>query len=440
MSIKMLGRGLGWMIVAMLLATNLLFGFKLYSQETASTERDDAYAKIALFTKVMEQVRAHYVDVGKVSYSNLVFSALRGMLSSLDPHSQFLDETGYTELKDDTSGQFGGLGIVVGMRDGYLTIIAPMEDTPAFRAGLLPGDRIAEIDDRIIDIVDQNEAVKKLRGAPGTKVKLKVFRPARQEYKTFALVREEIKVPTVKDAHIIEDGIGYVRLTQFSEPTADALQTALDSLTTNHLKALILDLRNNPGGLLTSAREVGEKFLPRQSVIVSTHGRSADDVNILKARGSVHLTNFPMAVLINGGSASASEIVAGALQDHKRAILLGEKSFGKGSVQTVMPMDGNTAIRITTAKYYTPNNRLIHEKGIEPDIVVPMSPEVWRKIAQQRLEPGNAATIEDMSDEEKADAIPAGSTTLRDIQLERAVDVLRGIMTFTAQNSGHNNG
>lgn len=437
MSIKALGRGLGWLIVGSLLAINLFFGFRIYSQEAALTERDDAYAKIALYTKVMEQIRAHYVDVDKVSYSNLVYNSLRGMLTSLDPHSAFLDETGYNELKEDTTGEFGGIGIVVGVRDGFLTVIAPMEETPAFRAGLLAGDRITEIDGKPIEIVEQSAAVKYLRGPPGTKVTLKINRPARQESRTVTITREEIKVPSVKDTRIIEDGVGYIRITSFSEPTADALQKALESLQTNNLKALVLDLRNNPGGLLDSAREVAEKFLPRQAVVVSTHGRNPDDAKTLKARGSTHLTNFPMAVLINSGSASAAEIVAGALQDHKRAVLLGEKSFGKGSVQTVVQMDSGTAVRLTTSRYHTPANRIIHEKGIEPDIVVPMAPEVWRKIMAKRAQP---AGIELPPEDETDESLGPGSLPLRDIQLERAVDVLRGIMTFTQQSDERNQG
>ena len=426
MSIRMLGRGLGWLVVGLLLITNLVVGARIYSQELSTVERDDAYARIALFTKALEQVRANYVDADKVTYSNLVYNALRGMVGSLDPHSQFLDEEGYDDLREDTSGQFGGLGIVVGTRDGQLTIIAPMEDTPAFRAGLLAGDRIVEIDGKPCDGVDQGDAVKKLRGEPGSQVTLKIARPSRREFKTFTLTREEIKVSSVKDARVIEDGIAYVRITTFSEPTAESLQRALDHLETNGMKALILDLRNNPGGLLVSAREVAEKFLPRQSLIVSTEGRDGRDASELKARGRIHSTNFPMVVLINGGSASASEIVAGAMQDHKRAVLLGEKSFGKGSVQTVLRMDNGTALRLTTAKYYTPRHRLIHEKGIEPDVVVPMAPDVWRKIYTQRMQPVGA----EPDDGEEPDFMPGG---LRDLQLERAVDMLRGIMTFTGQ-------
>lgn len=430
MSIRMLGRGLGWLIVGLLLVTNLVIGVRLYSQELSTAERDDAYAKIALFTKVMEQVRTHYVDTDKVAYSNLVYSALRGMVGSLDPHSQFLDEEGYGDLREDTAGQFGGLGIVVGTRDGQLTIIAPMEDTPAFHAGLMAGDRIVEIDGKACDGIDQGDAVKKLRGPPGTQVTLKIARPSRREFKTVTITREEIKVASVKDARIIEDGIAYVRITTFSEPTGEALQKAIDGMLTNGMKALVLDLRNNPGGLLVAAREVAEKFLPRQALIVSTQGRDPAETNELKAKGRTHYTNFPMAVLVNAGSASASEIVAGALQDHQRAVLLGEKSFGKGSVQTVLPMDNGTAVRLTTAKYYTPNKRLIHEKGIEPNIVVPMAPEVWRKIYTKRMQPIGAEPEEPESEEE---FMPGGP--LRDIQLERAVDLLRGIMTFTGQTS-----
>lgn len=428
MSIRMLGRGLGWLIIGLLLVTNLVIGARLYSQELSTAERDDAYAKIALFTKVMEQVRTHYVDADKVAYSNLVYNALRGMVGSLDPHSQFLDEESYDDLREDTSGQFGGLGIVVGTRDGQLTIIAPMEDTPAFHAGLMAGDRIVEIDGKACDGIDQGDAIKKLRGPPGTQVTIKVARPSRREFKTVTITREEIKVASVKDARIIEDGIAYVRITTFSEPTGEALQKALDGMVTNGMKALILDLRNNPGGLLVSAREVAEKFLPRQSLIVSTQGRDRTDASELKGKGRTHYTNFPMAVLVNGGSASASEIVAGALQDHQRAILLGEKTFGKGSVQTVLPMDNGTAVRLTTAKYYTPHKRLIHEKGIEPNIVVPMAPDVWRKIYTQRMQPAGADP-EDGVDEDVV--VPSGP--LRDIQLERAIDLLRGIMTFTGQ-------
>ena len=433
MSWRLLGRGLGGLMIGLLLAANLLVGARLYSQEVRSGERDDAYSKMALFTRTMDQIRKHYVDGSKVSYSNLVYSALRGMLESLDPHSQFMDAQMFSDMMSDTAGQFAGLGIVVGVKDGVLTVIAPMEDTPAFRAGIVSGDQILEIDGKPTDGLDQENAVKYLRGPLGSKVTLKILRPGKREFKTITLERAEIKLASVKDGKILEDGIGYLRITQFSEPTAEALQKELDHLAGLGMKALVVDLRNNPGGLLVSAQEVAEKFLPRQAVIVSTEGRDPEDVQVLRAKGKVHLTNFPMAILINGGSASAAEIVAGALQDHKRAILLGEKSFGKGSVQTVLPMDEGTAIRLTTARYYTPHRRLIHEKGIEPDIVVPMSPAVWRRIlAKTSL--GVDLDEDVFGTDEEPQTFPP-SAELKDTQLERAIDVLRGIMTFTKRHT-----
>ena len=422
MSTRSLGRGLGWIIVAVLLAGNLMVGARLYSQAPAAGDRDAAYERMALFTKVLEQVREHYVDPGKTSYKDLIYGAMRGMLSSLDAHSQFLDPEMYTDMKDDTAGEFGGLGIVISVKDGVLTIVAPMEDTPGFRAGLLSGDKIIEIDGKSTDGLSLSEAVKKLRGQPGTKVTIKIMRPKNQEVKTMELTRARINVPSVKDAEILEDGIGYVRIVQFNEPTAKALQEALDKLTKDNLRALVVDLRNNPGGLLTAAIEVGEKFLKRGDLIVYTQGRNEKPQQTFRAKGRYHYLDFPMAVLVNGGSASASEIVAGALQDHQRAILVGEKTFGKGSVQSVLPLDDGSAIRLTTAKYYTPSKRVIHEHGIEPDIVVPMAPEDWHQLLIQRSRIEGAAPEE--GEEEAGD--------VEDVQLDRAIDVLKGIMTFQA--------
>jgi carboxyl-terminal processing protease len=411
------------LLLAALLTGNLVVGARLYTQEAADTERDAAYDKIALFTKVLEQVRANYVDKDKTSYGDLVNGALRGMLQSLDPHSQFLDPDMYSDMKDDTSGQFGGLGIVISIKDSVLTIVAPMEDTPGYRAGLLPGDKIMEIDGRSTEGLTLPEAVRKLRGEPGTKVTIKILRVKSQELKVIELERAKIEMNSVKDARIIEDGIGYIRVTQFNEPTANALQTSLEQLMTNDLQALILDLRNNPGGLLSSAIEVSQKFLKRNAAIVSTQGRDEKQKQTFRSKGRRrHYVDFPMVVLVNAGSASASEIVAGALKDHKRAILIGEKTFGKGSVQSVLPMDGGTAIRLTTAKYYTPENRMIHDRGIEPDIVVPMPPEDWRKLMIKMSRPKNA---ELEPGEENVDDVV-------DIQLQRAIDVLKGIMTFTS--------
>jgi carboxyl-terminal processing protease len=424
MSTRSMGRGLGWIIVAVLLAGNLMVGARLYSQGPAAGDRDAAYERMALFTKVLEQVRDHYVDPDKTSYKDLIYGAMRGMLTALDAHSQFLDPEMYTDMKDDTAGEFGGLGIVISVKDGVLTIVAPMEDTPGFRAGLLSGDKIIEIDGKSTDGLSLSEAVKQLRGQPGTKVTIKIMRPKNQEVKTMELTRARINVPSVKDAEVLEDGIGYVRIVQFNEPTAKALQEALDKLTKENLQALVIDLRNNPGGLLTSAIEVGEKFLKRGDLIVYTQGRNEKPQQTFRAKGRYHYLDFPMVVLVNGGSASASEIVAGALQDHQRAILVGEKTFGKGSVQSVLPLDDGSAIRLTTAKYYTPSKRVIHERGIEPDIVVPMAPEDWHQLLIQR------SRVEGAVPEEGEEPVE----DVKDVQLERAIDVLKGVMTFQARN------
>ena len=425
MSVRMLGRGLGWVILALLLAGNLMVGAKLYSQESPDTERDSAYETISLFTKVVEQIREHYVDQDKTKYKDLIYGALNGMLQSLDPHSQFMDPEMYSDMKDDTTGHFGGLGIVISIKDAVLTIVAPMEDTPGFKAGLMSGDKIIEIDGKSTEGLSLQEAVKKLRGDPGTKVTIKILRPKNRDIKDVELVRAVINVPSVKDARILEDGIGYVRIVQFNEPTANALQESLDKLSGEGMQALILDLRNNPGGLLTSAVEVSQKFLRRGDLIVFTLGRNEKQQQVFRAKGRYRFGDLPMVVLVNGGSASASEIVAGALQDHKRAMLIGEKTFGKGSVQSVLPLDDGAAIRLTTAKYYTPSKRVIHEKGIEPDIVVPMNPDDWRKLLIKRSRPENAELEEGEED----------VSGVVDIQLERAVDVLKGIMIFEAQNT-----
>lgn len=415
MSVTRFGRNAGWITVAAVLAANWVVGARLYSQELAGVRAEDPYHYMALFTRTIEQIRENYVETNSISYKDLVYGALRGMLQSLDPHSQFLDADMYKDMKDDTSGQFGGLGIVIGIKDGGLTVVAPMEDTPGFRAGLLAGDRIVEINGVSTDGLSLPDAVKQLRGPPGTKVTLRILRQPANEFLTMEIERANIEVATVKDARILEDGIGYVRVTQFSEPTADALQKEIDRLRGEGLRALVIDLRNNPGGLLSSAIEVAQQFLDRNQVIVSTQGRQTTQNKVYRSRTRARYEGFPMAVLVNGGSASAAEIVAGALQDHRRAVLIGEKTFGKGSVQSVLPMEEGTAIRLTTAKYYTPSEKVIHERGIEPDIVVPMSPEDLRRMLNRRAQPNGTAAVE----------------VSEDVQLQRALDVLKGILKFT---------
>ncbi|MDD5677323.1 MAG: S41 family peptidase [Kiritimatiellae bacterium] len=431
MSATIIGRRFIWLVVVSFLGINLVVGAKMAARADKTNDTDSvAFEKMQLLTEVMMLIRQNYVDEDKTQYKDLIYGALRGMLQSLDPHSQFMEPEIFSDMKNDTAGEFGGLGIIIGMRDGVLTVIAPMEDTPAFRAGIMQGDKIMAIEGASTENISLQEAVRKMRGEPGTKVKIKILRVKPQEVKEIEIVRAVIKVASVKGAAILEDHIGYIRIVQFNEPTADALQKSLDELSAKGMNALVLDLRNNPGGLLVSAVDVSQKFLKRGAKIVSTKGRPGVGLQSeYESKGNVHLLDYPIVVLVNGGSASASEIVAGALQDHRRAILIGEKTFGKGSVQSVQPLDDGSAIRLTTAKYYTPSGRMIHEKGIEPDVVVPMSAEQWQRVLIKR-------SREELGDEEQDD-IKLDLEHVTDTQLERAIDVLKGIRLFQSRADIH---
>ena len=385
---------------------------------------DEAYREMRLLTKALMLIRHDYVDDSKTGYSNLVHAALSGMMQSLDPFSQFLEPSGFKDLREETQGEFGGLGIVVGTKDGVLAVIAPMEDTPAYRAGILAGDKIVEINGEKTDGLSIRDAVRKLRGEKGTSVRLAILRG--NDRKEFTLVRENIVMSSVKGTRLLEDGIGYVRVTEFSEPTARALEQAIEKLRQKNLQALVLDLRNNPGGLLNSAVEVSQLFLKPDTLIVSTRGRGGvARTPPARSGGARHYTGFPMVVLVNNGSASAAEIVAGALQDNKRAVLVGETTYGKGSVQNIMPLDDGNALRLTTARYYTPSGRCIHEKGIEPDIA--MTTEEWVNAMMKRNYEENPELFPDKSK-------PANLDHAADRQLERALDVLKGILVFRAND------
>lgn len=434
MSVRVLGRGVGWLALMFLLSWNLVVGAKIAQEDEDSKNKNVAVAfeKTQTLNDVIRMIRDNYVDEDKIGYDKLINGALKGMLQSLDPHSQFMDPDTYKEMQDSTAGAFGGLGIQIGMRDNILTVIAPMEDTPAFRAGILSGDKIVEIEGKSTDGMDLQEAVKMMRGEPGTRVKIKILRMKPHLVKDIELTRAVIKVEDVKGVRMLDDRIGYIRLTGFNEPTADALQKALEKLSTQGMDSLILDLRNNPGGLLTAAVEVSEKFLKSGEVVVSTKQRKGKPY-LFKSKGRRHFTDLNMVVLVNGGSASASEIVAGAMQDYKRAVLVGEKTFGKGSVQSVLPLGDGSAIRLTTAKYYTPSDRCIHEIGITPDVIVPMSAEMWYKVL--------AKTSRDELGEldESVEAEETGGKKLDDVidmQLERAVDVIKGVRLFQAHATG----
>ena len=352
------------------LATLLLLGVASFGRSDApDAGAASNYQELQLFTDVLTIVQRSYVE--EVSIKDLIYGAIEGMLASLDPHSGFMPPEIYKEMKVDTRGEFGGLGIEISLRDGVLTIISPIEDTPASRAGLLAGDQILKIENEYTKDMEIMEAVQLMRGAPGTKITITVMRPTFEKPQQFTMEREIIKVQSVK-AKTLEKGFGYVRLTQFQEHTAEDLSKALTKLheeSGGTLQGLILDLRNNPGGLLDSAVSVSDTFIKKGN-IVSVKGRNEADELKHMATPVDHINGVPMVVLVNGGSASASEIVAGALQDHKRAVIMGQKTFGKGSVQTVVPLGNNTAIKLTTARYYTPSGRSIQAQGIEPDIVL----------------------------------------------------------------------
>ena len=341
--------------------------------------------ELRAFTDVFARIKSDYVE--PVDDKKLIDSAINGMVSGLDPHSAYLDAEGFKDLQVGTQGEFGGLGIEVGMEDGFVKVVSPIEDTPAFKAGVKPGDLIIKLDDAPVKGMTLNDAVKRMRGKAGSTIKLTIARKGVDKPIVLTLTRAVIKIRSVK-FKLLENGYGYVRVTQFQEHTGELLADALNTLYKDNkapLKGLILDLRNDPGGLLNGAVAVTAAFVKPDSLVVYTEGRTEDAKmrltasrdNYLRPMQSDYLKNLPagvkqvpMVVLVNGGSASASEIVAGALQDDKRAVIMGTRSFGKGSVQTILPIGNGTAIKLTTARYFTPSGRSIQAKGIEPDIVV----------------------------------------------------------------------
>lgn len=355
-------------IVVTLISVVVVF-FGIGIQHRCAAQGGSDYESIELFTDVLSIVKKSYVE--EVDTKKLIYGAINGMLSSLDPHSSFMPPDTYKEMKIDTKGSFGGLGIEITIKDGILTVISPIEDTPAFKAGIKAGDQILKIDDKYTKDLTITEAVKRMRGLKGTKVTISILREGLEKPKEYTLERDIIQVKSVK-FKTLDDGYGYVRIAQFQEKTDDDLEKALKSLrdeNSGNLRGLVLDLRNDPGGLLDQAVKVSEHFVDEGKLIVYTEGREKDSKMRFTSRKGNKEKHYPIVVLINSGSASASEIVAGALQDHKRAVVMGTQSFGKGSVQTIIPLSDNSGLRLTTARYFTPSGRSIQAKGITPDIV-----------------------------------------------------------------------
>ncbi len=394
----------------LLLTLSLGGGVASKSNDSAAT-----YENLKLFTEVLDIIQKQYVD--EVPPKDLIYSAVKGTLRGLDPHSSFLDPEMYREMQVETTGSFGGLGIEITLKDDVLTVVAPIEGTPAYRVGIHPGDRIVKIEGITTKDMQLTDAVKRMRGKPGTNVTISVVREGWTEPKDFQITREQIRVQSVRTQQL-EPGIEYIRLRQFQEQTASDLEGTLEKYSKNgKIQGVILDLRNNPGGLLTSSVEVAEKFLDAGRLVVYTEGRVRNQNMRFQANAKRVFLDFPMVVLVNQGSASASEIVAGALQDWGRAVLLGTQTFGKGSVQTIIPLSDGSGLRLTTAKYFTPKGRSIHGKGITPDIIV---------------EPPKLTAAATPGAGEAAPAAPAGGDTpqellKKDVQLQRGLDLLKGL-------------
>jgi carboxyl-terminal processing protease len=445
--------GRKWLGTVLIVAV-FIGGFVLGDLTTSrhGAQANVAYSKLKLFGEVLSIIQSSYVE--EVNIDNLVRGAVNGMVQTLDPHSSYLTPEMLKQVEVETKGVFGGLGIEIGMKDGFLTVIAPIEDTPAARAGLLSGDKIVKIESESTKNMNVMEAVKRLRGEPGSKVTITVVRESLPEPKVFTITRAIIKIKSVKTKSM-GDGIGYIRLTQFQQDSHQEVNRALQAFLKEKdgLKGLILDLRNDPGGLLDQAVRIADEFI-ESGLIVYTDGRVEAQKTKYAAHKEGTYTGFPIVVLVNAGSASASEIVAGALQDHGRAIIIGQRTFGKASVQTILPLEDGSALRLTTARYFTPNGRSIQAKGIEPDIVVPDDREATEghagmlreKDIERHLKgdgeeppaPVVVPKVEKKEDRNGGKKETPGKPILRnedakDPQLDRAVELLKGWEIFKSR-------
>lgn len=424
-------------------------------KRTQAEQDEETYRQLNLFGDVFEQVRAKYVD--EVEDKVLIENAINGMLTALDPHSNYLNEDGLKDMQVQTRGEFGGLGIEVTQENGMVKVVTPIDDTPAFRAGMKSGDLITHLDGKPLVGLNLNEAVDQLRGKVGSKITLTVRREGEPKPLKISLVRDTIKIQSVR--HRIEGDVGYIRITSFSDSTTDSLKKAIldiEKQLGKKLRGFVIDLRNNPGGLLDQAIGVSDAFLDKGE-IVSTRGRNDRDTRRDNASSGDLTEGAPIVIIINGGTASAAEIVSGALQDHRRAIILGTQSFGKGSVQTVMPINGTAAMKLTTARYYTPSGRSIQAKGITPDIIVEQAKIEEEKDTGDRIKESDlkgalanpdGSDDKDMSttpssptpsdDESNADGVTGGSKkketpeelAKKDYQLQRALDLVRGLSLY----------
>ncbi len=401
----------------------------IFSGAVFANQEDD-YKKLEIFTDVLSLVRSHYVE--DADMEKLLYGSIRGMLSTLDPHSSFLTPEMYENMQADTHGEFGGLGIEITVKDGELIIVSPIEDTPAYIAGIKAGDKIIKIDGRPTRDIEVMEAVRSMRGPKGEAITLSIQRPGATELQDFIIIRDIIKIKSVK-SNLLQDRYGYVRIAQFQDRTSSDLKEHLLKLRQEnggHLDGVVLDLRNNPGGLLDQAVAVSDLFL-EQGLIVYTEGRDLESKMSFSAQQMETEPEYPLIILINGGSASAAEIVAGALQDHNRAIIVGEQSFGKGSVQTIIPLGDKSGLRLTTARYFTPSGRSIQARGISPDIVVPLIlttglEKVDSSFREEDLE-NHFKPLTEKQPEQQLKSTDLSREKKQDNQLQHALDLLNGI-------------
>ncbi len=410
-----------------ILMAALVFPLRAQEEKPALREDiDDGYAEIEKLTRVLETVRQNYVDPAKVSYPKLMAAALRGMLAELDPHSQFISPEVFQQIKESGETTYEGVGFTIAPESVGLMIVSVREDGPAARTGILPGDRIIKLGSDATARLSFLESINRLRGQPGETLTLTYFRPTTRETREVTMIREVMRQETVRDAALLHETltsgtkIGYLRLVQFNAPSPRELADALDKLEDQGMSALILDLRNNPGGLLQAAVEVLGEFLPPDTAVVTTEGRpGASNPPALRTPARQRRVRpYPIVVLVNHHSASASELVAGALQDLGRAVIVGTTTFGKGSVQSIIPGDGGTAIRLTTARYFTPSHKMIHGVGITPNLIATLNPDEEKRVFE-------AFRDRTLSPSESTSLAPSG-----DRQLERAVTALNGILAY----------
>lgn len=452
MNLSLLGQGIkaGLARFLVIVILGVFPAQTLYAEENVEEPKPDTYNKLKVFSEILSLIESNYVE--PVESATMIEGAIKGMAKSLDPHTSYLPPASYKAMQVETTGKFGGLGIEISIRDGVLTVVSPIEGTPAFKVGIKSGDKIIKIEDESSLDMTLQDAVSRLRGETGSPVTITIFRESFKAPKEFTIVRDIIKVRSVVKKLYKKD-IGYIKIRSFSKNTSADLDKALADLGKENISKLILDLRNNPGGLLNQAVEVTDRFLNSENLIVYTKGRSDEQNMRFTSHDKVAGVTYPLIIMVNGGSASASEIVAGALQDLNRAVILGTQTFGKGSVQTIIPLSDGSALRLTTARYYTPSGRVIQENGIEPDIIVERTPvEDLEEEDEEKTKPKEKtrlrkflrekdlkkhlkgkSSIGDVEEESEAESVDKDEETaslhedlLKDNQLERAVSLLSG--------------